>query len=204
MKKACRSAWPRSKKSPSEKGQDAGQHQKDHDEHIGQRRREIARQLAAEDRSQDAAHGELRPCARTALGGSVIARNTSSSRPRSTRSPVTGQPRCAHELGDLGDDRAAVAREDPSARRPRRRSTGSTDGDPGQPRQLAGDASDRRAAAARGAPRCGSASGPPARPACRRRGCGRGDDDGAAAHRLDLLEQMGRDDDRLLRRASRG
>src|SRR5262249_23223562 len=67
----------------------AGQDQEDHDEDVGDRRREVAAQLALEDRD-DAAHVRaslpVAPC--------VTVRNTSSSRPPSSASSRTATP-CA-------------------------------------------------------------------------------------------------------------
>ncbi|MNF53895.1 hypothetical protein D3C84_353020 [compost metagenome] len=64
-------------------GEHPGQHQEDHDEDIGQRRGEVARQLAFEN------HRQLRHAA----SPRVSRRNTSSRRPRSTSSSFTFQPR---------------------------------------------------------------------------------------------------------------
>src|SRR5690606_614021 len=59
------------------------EHQKDQDEHIGQRRGEVTAQLASENHRQLAHSASPR----------VRLRNTSSSRPRSTSSSFTAQPR---------------------------------------------------------------------------------------------------------------
>ena len=66
----------------------AGEQQEDHDEHIGDRRGEVARQFPFEDRD-DVAHARAScplPC--------VIVRNTSSRRPLSSCSSLTATP-CA-------------------------------------------------------------------------------------------------------------
>src|SRR5271165_874864 len=66
-------------------------HEKDDDEHIGERRRKIGGQFAAEN-GQDVAHWN-HAAAAPAGGALVISRKTSSSRPRSTCRPVIVQPR---------------------------------------------------------------------------------------------------------------
>src|SRR5215831_921373 len=69
-------------------------HEKNDDEHIGEWRREVGGQLAAED-GQDVAHRGQAAAAIAAGSGRapVISRKTSSSRPRSTCRPVMLQPR---------------------------------------------------------------------------------------------------------------
>src|SRR5690606_29415005 len=63
----------------------AREHEKDHDEHVGERRQEIALELALRDRGY-AAH---------ALAPPVMVRNTSSSRPASRCSSANSHPRAA-------------------------------------------------------------------------------------------------------------
>src|SRR5712691_7690175 len=66
--------------------------EKDDDENVGERRREIGGQLAAKD-GQDVAH-RYQAAAGIGVGWAmVISRKTSSSRPRSTRKPAIVQPR---------------------------------------------------------------------------------------------------------------
>src|SRR5215472_753806 len=75
--------------------QSSRHHEKDDDEHIGQRGREVPSQLAAENR-EGAVHRDQAAAAAIAEGRSgavVISRKTSSSRPRSTRNEVIIQPR---------------------------------------------------------------------------------------------------------------
>src|SRR6266446_3912073 len=77
-----------------EEGQHPRHDEKDHDEHIGERGGEIARELAAKD-GRDVAHRNQAAAAAIGAGSAgtvVISRKTSSSRPRSTRRPVTSQP----------------------------------------------------------------------------------------------------------------
>src|SRR5215469_3800912 len=77
---------PAAEEIADEKRQHSRHNQKDDDKHIGERGREIADELASED-GQDIAHGGAHAAASTAgsVEAVVISRNTSSSRPCSTR-----------------------------------------------------------------------------------------------------------------------
>src|SRR5271165_7514545 len=83
-------------KVADKKRQHPGHHQKDDDEHIGERGREIADELAPEN-GQDIAHRGTQAAVASgarSIEPVVISRKTSSSRPCSTRNKVTCQ-RCA-------------------------------------------------------------------------------------------------------------
>src|SRR5215469_5547686 len=69
-----------------EEGKGPGQNEKDHDEDISKRRGKIAGELATEN-DVGAVH-----CAPAYAALAVMARKTSSRRPRSTRIPAIGQP----------------------------------------------------------------------------------------------------------------
>ena len=129
----------------------------------------------------------------------VISRKTSSSRPCSTRNSADLPAMRARQIGDIGDDVLAVAREDQQAlavavrrpSRPRRPPAAAT-----IPRGICSGAAPvatRRTALWRRERRASSTGVASARISAM------SDDDRPAAHRLDLFEQMGRDDDRLVR-----
>src|SRR5687767_6868104 len=65
-------------------GEETGEQQEDHQEHVGHRRGEVGDQLALGDGGNDP-H-------RFTVSGSVMRRNTSSSSPRSLNMPSTFQP----------------------------------------------------------------------------------------------------------------
>src|SRR3984893_17177169 len=92
-KKGLQVGLPALQEIAEEEGQHPRHDEKDHDEHIGERGGEIAGELAAKD-GQDVAHSRQAAAATGAGSGgtAVISRKTSSSRPRSTRRPVTSLP----------------------------------------------------------------------------------------------------------------
>ena len=139
-------------------------------------------------------------CRGIAAGGAVMSRNTSSSRPRSTEKPPIRQSRSsANSARSAAID--MVARRHDQERRPslmrfrsrRFRQRAKVGADPRLVRR--GDLQPHRIVVARARRQLGG------------RAVGKdaavGDDDRPAAHRLDLLQEMRRDDDRLLRLPSR-
>ena len=90
----------------------AGQHQEDDDEHVGEGRREVAAQFPAGDAADDC-HYAAPPALPAAVASPsvVIARNTSSSRPASRRSCSTGQRRSVARLLMVVSTLAPLARE---------------------------------------------------------------------------------------------
>ena len=182
-----------------EEGQHPRHHEKDDDEHIGERRREIAGQLAAED-GQDVAH-RCQAAAATGAGSGgavVISRKTSSSRPRSTRRPVIVQPR-SRARSAISATTGCPPRGKTMSPSPSRIADRLDRRHPGQRRQLGAD---MRIGAAGDAEANGVVMARALGELCRGsvgEDAAMSDDDRPAAHRLDLLEQMGRDDDRLLR-----
>src|SRR6266566_313126 len=95
VEKGLQVGLPALEEIAEEEGQHPCQNEKDDDEHIGERGGKIAGELAAKD-GQDVAHQSQAATGTgvSATGAVVIWRKTSSSRPRSTRRPVTSQP-CA-------------------------------------------------------------------------------------------------------------